>query len=86
MSNVGDINRGGCSIPWGELRKISRFEGFDSQKYRCSFLSITFFPCAYLTGYCPKMEYDSSHKSHNDKFLFRANEDRKIGGCRKEHQ
>ena len=35
---------GGCSVPWGELKKISRFEGFDSQKYCCSFLSITFFP------------------------------------------
>ena len=38
--------RGGCSILWGELKKISIFEGFDSQKYRCSFLSIIFFPCA----------------------------------------
>ena len=36
--------RGGCSVLWDELKKISRFEGFDSQKYRCSFLSITFFP------------------------------------------
>ena len=38
--------RGGCSVPWGELKMISRFEGSDSQKYHCSFLSITFFPCA----------------------------------------
>ena len=35
----------GCSVLCGEFKKISRFEGFDSQKYRCSFLSITFFLC-----------------------------------------
>ena len=29
------------------------------------------------------MQYDSSHKSHNDKFLFGANEDRKMAAVRK---
>ena len=43
----GDIlSTVGCLGPWVEFKKISRSEGFDSQKYRCSFLSITFFPCA----------------------------------------
>ena len=48
MMHVGGYleHRGGCSVLWGELKKISRFEGFDSQKYRCSFLFITFSPCA----------------------------------------
>ena len=54
MMHVGDHDAcggyleycGRCSVPWGELKKILRFEGFDSQKYRCSFLSLTFFPCA----------------------------------------
>ena len=48
MTHVGGYLEycGGVQYCGGELKKISRFEGFDSQKYRCSFLSITFFPCA----------------------------------------
>ena len=34
----------GCSVQWGELTKISRFEGFDSQDIAALFCSSPFFP------------------------------------------
>ena len=47
FSTMGDIlSTVGVFSTVGLVKKISRFEGFDSQKYRFSFLSITSFPCA----------------------------------------
>ena len=46
MMHVGGYHEycGGYSVPWGELKKISRFEGVDSQKYRCFSCPSPFFP------------------------------------------
>ena len=77
--------RGGVQYR-GARKKTLGFESFDSQKISLLFSVHHLFSLCLADWLLSKMQYDSSHKSHNDKFLFRANEDRKNGGSQKEHQ